>query len=188
MHNGHANSHRVVVFPLVYFAMPYITLIQDQEVRYFAFFCIMVLKAFAVIFSFPCITILLTNSTESLSILGTVNGFATTFSGLGRAFGPASAGAAFTWGVHHGYMITSWWLLGSMALIGAIPAWFIVEGDGPMPMHVEGGSDTCIERRGDEEDEGERLYGVVLEATPALRDDRERSTSPNLRRMSLTRS
>lgn len=81
------------------------------------------------IVAFPCTTILLTNSASSLRILGTLNGVATTFSGIGRALGPAAAGAVFSWGVQRGYIIAAWWFLGIIALIGTIPPWFIVEDD-----------------------------------------------------------
>ena len=66
-----------------------------------------------------------------MRILGTLNGFATTFSGLGRALGPASTGATFTWGADHGYIAAPWVYLTVVAMIGAIPAFLIVEGEGP---------------------------------------------------------
>lgn len=91
----------------------------------------MMVKAFAIIIAFPSTTILLTNSATSLSILGTLNGFATMFSGLGRALGPASTGLAFSWGVEHGYIVSAYFFLGVVAAIGAIPVFMIVEGDGP---------------------------------------------------------
>ncbi|KAK4190469.1 major facilitator superfamily domain-containing protein [Podospora australis] len=119
------------VFPILYFLTPYTALIQDTTTRYAVFLTIMLVKGFVVIIAFPCTTILLTNSASSLRILGTLNGFATTFSGLGRAIGPASAGAVFSWGVQRGYIIAPWWFLGLIALIGTIPPWFIVEGEGP---------------------------------------------------------
>ncbi|PNH46809.1 hypothetical protein VD0004_g1392 [Verticillium dahliae] len=90
-------------------------------------------RGFAAIVGFPCMTILLTNSASSLRILGTLNGFATMFSGLGRAVGPAGAGVAFSWGVERGYVITAWWLLSFCAVVGAIPAMMLTEGDGPAP-------------------------------------------------------
>lgn len=92
---------------------------------------VMSVKACCVIIGFPCTTILLTNSATSLNILGTLNGFATTFSALGRASGPALAGSAFTWGVRHGIIAIPWWLLAVIAAIGAIPAWWIEEGEAP---------------------------------------------------------
>lgn len=44
--------------------------------------------------------------------------------------GPAASGALFTWGVSHGYVITPWWTLGVISIIGAIPVFFLVEMDG----------------------------------------------------------
>lgn len=91
----------------------------------------MILKAFGIIVAFPSTTILLTNSCSSLRVLGTLNGYATTFSALGRAMGPASTGLAFTWGAERGYIITAYFFLAFAALLGAIPAFMIVDGPGP---------------------------------------------------------
>ncbi|KAK4465593.1 major facilitator superfamily domain-containing protein [Cladorrhinum samala] len=128
---GVLNLYRfaTVIFPILYFVLPYTTLIQDTHLRYTVFLIIMLFKGFVVIVAFPCTTILLTNSASSLRILGTLNGVATTFSGIGRALGPAAAGAVFSWGVQRGYVIAAWWFLGIIALIGTIPPWFIVEDD-----------------------------------------------------------
>lgn len=146
-----------VTFPVVYLLTPYTALIQDPKLRMGAFMCIMVTKAFCVIFSFPCITILFTNSAPDLRVLGTLNGFATTLSGLGRAAGPAMAGAAFTWGVKRGYIITSWWLLALIAALGAIPVWWIEEGDGPR--HPDDSSSS------EDEGEAETLVGEMSTQT-----------------------
>ncbi|KAI1152629.1 major facilitator superfamily domain-containing protein [Nemania diffusa] len=121
----------VLVFPAVYFAVPFTVLIEDPRLRYGALFAAMVIKAFAVIVGFPCSTILLTNSAASLSILGTLNGFATTFSALGRASGPALTGLAFSWGVKNNMIGAPWWILGLIAAVGALPVWMIADGDGP---------------------------------------------------------
>ncbi|KAK3362690.1 major facilitator superfamily domain-containing protein [Lasiosphaeria hispida] len=153
-----------MVFPLVYLLTPYTALIQDDVLRFAALLVLMFVKGIVVIVGFPCTTIMLTNSASSVRILGTLNGFATAFSGIGRAVGPAVAGAVFSIGVQRGYMIAPWWLLGSISALGAIPAWFIVEGDGPMRS-----SDT------DSEDEEEETLVAndgdvaVLEGMPGSR-------------------
>ncbi|KAL0935094.1 major facilitator superfamily transporter [Colletotrichum truncatum] len=118
-----------ITFPVVYILTPYTILFQTDTGRYAALMVVMFVKAFAVIIGFPCMTILLTNSASSLRILGTLNGFATMFSGFGRAFGPAAAGAAFSWGVSEGYVITAWWFLAATAVIGAIPVYMLVDSD-----------------------------------------------------------
>ena len=115
----------------MYFLTPYTALFESATGRYTALAIVMVAKGFAVIIAFPSTTILLTNSATSLRILGTLNGFATMFSGLGRAFGPALTGLAFTWGADHGYILAPYAFLAAVAALGAIPAFMIVEGDGP---------------------------------------------------------
>lgn len=91
----------------------------------------MAFKSFGIIIAFPSTTILLTNSCSSLRVLGTLNGFATAFSGLGRATGPLLTGLAFTWGADHGYIMVPYAFLALVAALGAIPVFMIVEGDGP---------------------------------------------------------
>lgn len=125
----------------------------------------MLVKGFVVIIGFPCTTILLTNSASSLRILGTLNGFATTFSGMGRAVGPATVGAVFSWGVRHGYAVAPWWLLAAIALVGAVPPWFIVEGEGPTTS-LGAGEDE------EEEEEGER-QGLLRRGRPAGGDSED---------------
>ena len=119
-----------VTFPVVYFAVPYTALIQTPLVQQAVMLGIMVVRSFCIVFAFPCMTILLTNSASSLRVLGTLNGLATSLSALGRAFGPAASGLLFTWGVHQGYVITPWWALGVISALGAIPVWQIKETDG----------------------------------------------------------
>ncbi len=119
-----------LTFPLVYFATPYPALIQNALVQQAVMFSIMVVKSFCIVFAFPCVTILLTNSAPSLRVLGTLNGFATSLSAIGRATGPGLSGALFTWGVEHGYVITPWWMLATVSLLGVIPVWKIEEKDG----------------------------------------------------------
>ena len=138
----------VLVFPVIYFLLPFTVLIENVRLRYGALLLLMICKAFAVIIGFPCSTILLTNSAASLSILGTLNGFATTFSALGRASGPALAGLAFTWGVKNNMIGAPWWILGLIAAVGSLPVWMIVEGDGP----TAGGSDSSDAEETDDEE------------------------------------
>ncbi|KAK0632997.1 major facilitator superfamily domain-containing protein [Immersiella caudata] len=154
-----------MVFPLVYLLTPYTALIQDTTMRYTAFLTIMLLKGIVVIVAFPCTTIMLTNSASSVRILGTLNGYATSFSGLGRAVGPALTGAVFSVGVQRGYVIAPWWMLAGIAMMGAVPAWFIVEGEGPSrgDSESEDGSDgeeeTLVSGES-EEDEDEALEAI----------------------------
>lgn len=93
-------------------------------------FLLMLSKLACTIFSFPCCTILLTNSAASLSVLGTLNGVGTSVSAVGRAAGPALVGAAFSYGVNQGYVILPWWLLAFFAALSAVPVFWVEETDG----------------------------------------------------------
>lgn len=90
----------------------------------------MLAKLSASVFGFPCCIILLTNSAASLSILGTLNGVATSISALGRALGPAVSGATFSFGVSKGYVIIPWWTLAFLAALSALLTFWINETDG----------------------------------------------------------
>ncbi|KAI5462119.1 major facilitator superfamily domain-containing protein [Mariannaea sp. PMI_226] len=120
-----------LIIPITYFLTPYTVLFETARGRLIALLLVMFVKGACIIVAFPSTTILLTNSASSLSILGTLNGFATTFSGIGRAIGPATSGAVFTWGVDNGYVVASWFYLMAFAIMGAFPVFLIVEGDGP---------------------------------------------------------
>ncbi|KAF4449139.1 hypothetical protein F53441_7535 [Fusarium austroafricanum] len=131
-----------LLMPMAYFLTPYCVLFPTHNSRMIALMAVMFIKAAGIIVAFPSTTILLTNSCTSLRVLGTLNGYATTFSGLGRALGPASTGALFTWGADHGYVITAWFFLMFVAILGAIPSFFVEEGEGPSASISAENSDT----------------------------------------------
>ena len=153
-----------IVFPMIWFATPYTALIINPVLQQVVMFGIMLVKCFVVIFAFPCSVILLTNSAVSLRILGTLNGFAVSISAIGRALGPAIGGAAFTWGLDKGYVIVPWWTLGTIATIGAIPIWWLVE--------MEGFSKSA-EDSSDSESESDDLESEERGALGDIAEDRE---------------
>lgn len=119
-----------ITFPIVCLLTPFTALLEKTTTQELAVFFLMFIKCFAVMFAFPCSTILLTNSATSLRVLGTLNGVATSVSALGRAAGPAIGGWTFSWGVKLGCVIIPWWTLAAWATLGAVPVWFLVEGEG----------------------------------------------------------
>ena len=143
-------------FPLVYLAAPFTSLLPTSRLQQVAMVALMLVKGWCTVFAFPCITILLTNSAASLRILGTLNGVATSISAIGRAAGPALSGLAFTVGADAGYVIISFWLLATIATLGAIPVFWLVEMEG---------------FGGDDDDSGE------LEVEDATEDDMAAETS-----------
>ena len=119
-----------MILPFVYLFTPYSVLIEDKTLRYVTFVSTFVLKGMLSNATFPSVTIILTNSVPSVKVLGTLNGYATLVSGIGRAIGPALTGACFTWGVQNGYIISGWAFLSVLATLGAISTLFLQEGDG----------------------------------------------------------
>ncbi|MCJ1353648.1 MAG: hypothetical protein MMC33_003635 [Icmadophila ericetorum] len=145
-----------ILFPIVYILTPFTVLMPTSLTRQIAIFIVMLFKCWAAIFAFPCTTILLTNSAKSLRLLGTLNGVATSFSAIGRATGPTIGGATFTLGVNIGYGILPWWTLAFMAILGAIPCWWLIEMEGfnSTDSDSEDEDEDAIEDD-DEEEEGE---------------------------------
>jgi hypothetical protein len=126
---------RTVVFAfalmsVTYAIIPFTTLIEDPRLRQIALFGAWMCKTFSTTFAFPGCTILLTNTASSIRILGTVNGITTSIGALGRAIGPTIVGYAFTWGVHHGYLVAPFWILAVLGLCALVPLIWAVEGDG----------------------------------------------------------
>ncbi|OTB00726.1 hypothetical protein M426DRAFT_324088 [Hypoxylon sp. CI-4A] len=156
------------LLPFVYLITPFVVLIEHMQTRYAALCIILIMKNFACIVGFPCTTILLTNSATSLSILGTLNGFATTFSALGRAMGPALTGSVFTWGVKHDVIGAPYWVLALISAIGAIPSFMVVDGDGPS------GASTPVDS--DDEDDTEVDDEIVIDDEDDVLRSSETST------------
>lgn len=120
-----------LVFPFMYVLVPFTSLLSTQTMRQGVCLILMLIKCAVGIFSFPCSIIMLTNSAVSLSILGTLNGVSTSSSAAGRAIGPALVGWIFTMGVDAGYVVMPFWTMAVLALISAIPIWWLIEMDGP---------------------------------------------------------
>ena len=119
-----------VTFPIIYVLTPFTALLPSVGTQQAAMVVLMLVKCWAAIFGFPSSTIMLTNSAVSLRVLGTLNGVATSLSALGRAAGPAVGGLTFSLGVSKGYVILPWWVLAALAILSAIPVFFLEEQDG----------------------------------------------------------
>ncbi|KAH0018585.1 MFS general substrate transporter, partial [Aureobasidium melanogenum] len=145
-----------ICMPIIYFFVPFTALLPDRTSQQVAIFVLMIIKGFFSTFAFPCSTILLTNSASSLRILGTLNGIATSAGAVGRAIGPAIGGSTFTYGVEIGYVILPWWVLSLIAMLAAIPSFWVVEGEGfgGDADNVEDDEDSIIQ-----EDDQEAEYG-----------------------------
>lgn len=134
------------VFPIVYLIIPF-SVLAPKSIRNFCVFALMLAKLSASVFAFPCCIILLTNTAASMSVLGALNGFATSISALGRAIGPAVSGATFSFGVGKGYVIIPWWTLAVLAALTTLLTFRIKETDGFK------GNDTADDEEADPEAE-----------------------------------
>ncbi|KAI9773134.1 MAG: hypothetical protein M1840_008255 [Geoglossum simile] len=161
-----------ITFPIIYILTPFTAIIEPGTTQQATMFALMFVKCICVIFAFPCSTILLTNSAASLRILGTLNGFATSISAIGRGVGPAIGGGTFTLGVEIGYVVLPWWTIAVMSIGGAIPVWWLIEMDG------FGGSESESDSEGEEavgyiSPEDENRKGISREAS-SDEDERRR--------------
>jgi MFS family permease len=150
-----------LTFPLVYLAVPFTSLLPTSALQQAAMVALMLMKGWCAIFAFPCTTILLTNSAVSLRILGTLNGVATSISAIGRAAGPALTGLTFTVGVDAGYVIISFWMLATVAILGAIPVFWLVEMEG-----FGGDEDDSDDSEGEDETEDDTIAETSVTFTP----------------------
>jgi len=119
-----------LVFMVLYILVPFTLLLPRGQQHSALFLCIFV-KGVSAIFSFPCSTILLTNSSPSLRILGTLNGIAVALAALSKGMGPALGGLVFTLGQKTRYGILPWCLLSGITALGILPLAFLAEGEGP---------------------------------------------------------
>jgi MFS family permease len=119
-----------LIFPVVYFVTPFVALIPNQSAKQVVMIALLIVRGFGGTFAFPTSTIMLTNSASSLRVLGTLNGFATSVSAVGRATGPAFIGELFTWSLKKGYVVIPFWTLSFISLVAFVPTLWLVEGKG----------------------------------------------------------
>jgi MFS family permease len=177
------------VIPFTYVMTPYTVLMPTPMTQQAAVLAVMFIQGFAGVFAFPCMTILLTNSASSLRVLGTLNGVATALSAVAKAAGPYIGGRTFTWGAESGYIISAWWLMAGVAVLGHISTWWLVEMDGYTTIEKESDDDheyikldsredpsrTSLDANNavslDEEDESEDEFDDLVEGKPLLKSD-----------------
>lgn len=118
----------MVVWPLLYFAVPYLVLLPSHFQIAGAYLCLLTKITFHVI-AFPSNAILLANAAPSKSVLGTINGVAASTACLARAFGPTVSGAIHSFGLSFGCNGLAWWAGGLVCAIGAFESFFMEEAE-----------------------------------------------------------
>ncbi|TAQ86003.1 hypothetical protein B7494_g5667 [Chlorociboria aeruginascens] len=113
-----------LIYPLIYLLTPFITLLPSS-LRLITLFIVIYIKACLTSFSYPCATVMLSQSIRDTRGLGTLNGILTAVSGLARALGPAIGGPSFTIGVKVGYLILPFGIVAGMALLAMPPVFLL---------------------------------------------------------------
>ncbi|KAJ9615875.1 hypothetical protein H2200_001952 [Cladophialophora chaetospira] len=142
---GTLYSSRLVltVWPLLYFAVPYLVLLPDHLQKAGIYFALLTKITFQAI-SFPSNAILLANAVHSKSVLGTVNGFAASMACLARAFGPIVTGAIHSAGLKFGCNGLAWWAGGLVCAMGAFESYWMEDPEGrPDRPDTEGEERAC---------------------------------------------
>ncbi|KAF3904395.1 hypothetical protein ABW21_db0202763 [Orbilia brochopaga] len=128
---GVHRTFRVVamLYPFVYIATPYIAWIPHNNpgLLYAVIYVTLSVKTICGCLIFPINSILLTNASPSLLVLGTINGVAGSLASCMRAIAPVLMGWLFSKGVGIGIMGLCWWVSGLVAAIGGIQAIYITE-------------------------------------------------------------
>ncbi|KAL4984302.1 major facilitator superfamily domain-containing protein [Aspergillus falconensis] len=109
--------------PLSYALMPFIVLIPSYPYLVWPAFTLVVgLQVVSRTFALPAAVILVNNSVTDASILGTVNGAATSISSAARTLGPLLGGWGLGLGLKYNLVGGVWWALAVEALLG----WFLL--------------------------------------------------------------
>lgn len=132
-----------LLWPLLYFAVPYLILLPTNLQVPGIYFCLIVKITFHVI-AFPSNAILLTNSAPSLLVLGAINGVAASTASLSRAFGPTITGLIHSAGLEMGCSGLAWWASGLVCAIGAVESFWMEEVEGRMDRAHEDDEEATV--------------------------------------------
>lgn len=132
----HAFRLVMVVWPVLYFAVPYLVLLP-QRLQTTGIYIALLTKITFHVIAFPSNAILLTNAAPDKSVLGTINGVAASTACLARAFGPTVTGFIHSAGLKFGCNGLAWWAGGLVCAIGAMESFWMEEYDGRAARHSQ---------------------------------------------------
>jgi hypothetical protein len=127
-------------YPILYITTPYLVLLPDS-LKMVGVYVLVIWKCTFATMAYPANAILLTNSTPSLLMLGTINGVAASTASLSRAFGPTVSGLMFSAGLRLGYSGLAWWCSAVIAVAGAIISLGMADEGGWMGIDEKGEED-----------------------------------------------
>jgi MFS family permease len=129
----------LILFPAAYFLAPYIALIPSTSKApdpasgasvWLGISFVLFLQVAARTFALPATIILLNNSSPHPSVLGTIHGLGQACSATFRTLGPILAGWWFGVWMERGVIGMAWWIVGSVACIGCVAAYWVRNGSG----------------------------------------------------------
>jgi MFS family permease len=115
------------LYPILYLFAPYLALLPET-LRIPGLVVLLVGKVTFQSLSYPSLAIILTNSSPSKRVLGTLNGIAMSSASISRGFGPTVSGAMDSLGDTLGMSGLAWWTIAFVALLGWIPGFALREG------------------------------------------------------------
>ena len=138
---GLLHSFRIscMIFPIAYFLTPFLARVPSTSppehaasgwLVWASIVGVLLLQVTARTFALPGSVILLTNSVEKRSILGTVHGVGSSLASGSRAVGPVTGGVLYAAGLEGGVVGCVFWVMAGIATLGAWWAWFLKEGRG----------------------------------------------------------
>ncbi|OAL53920.1 MFS general substrate transporter [Pyrenochaeta sp. DS3sAY3a] len=114
------------LYPVLYLLAPYLALLP-QNLRIPGLMVLLVGKVMFQSLSYPSLAIILTNSSPSKRVLGTLNGVAMSSASICRGFGPTVSGAMDSLGDTLGMSGLAWWTIAAVALLGWLPGFALKE-------------------------------------------------------------
>ncbi|KAI8935536.1 hypothetical protein NX059_008106 [Plenodomus lindquistii] len=115
------------MYPILYLLAPYLVLLPEV-LRIPGLMLLLIGKVTFQSLSYPSLAIILTNSSPSKRVLGTLNGVAMSTASISRGFGPTISGALDSIGDTIGMTGLAWWTIAAVALLGWLPGLALKEG------------------------------------------------------------
>lgn len=128
---GNARLHKrlLIVFPVCYFLMPYISFIPPKP-QYLAIMGALPLAAFGVIgraFCNPPMVVLITNASPNKLLMGTVHGLTHSITSIARMLGPFLIGNLYSLGIKYNMIELAWWFMAAIAILEIFVALYLKE-------------------------------------------------------------
>jgi len=117
----------MAMYPILYLLAPYLVLLP-AALRVPGLMLLLIGKVTFQSLSYPSLAIILTNSSPSKRVLGTLNGVAMSTASISRGFGPTISGALDSLGDTMGMTGLAWWAIAAVALLGWLPGLALNEG------------------------------------------------------------